>query len=160
MKVNTMKRRKRIVIWAILAVLAIILLAAGGYYLYMIGSPQYALSNMVKEVNQNGLTAVAPYLTGNALVAYQQAERVIRNPLMNLALSNSRIQQTVSALSNGAGNLEASYKDVRRGGNKASITLHVKARGNEGDIQLEMIRDGSWKIEDVSILVGSWIYNQ
>ena len=142
----------------VIALLLVIVLGVGGYLFYLFNSPQYTLSRIVKEINENGFTAVEPYLTGNARQTYQKVESLIRNPLVSLALAATPVQKAVSAMSKGAGNLKAEYRDVRQGGKKATITLHLKAASFEGDIQLEMIQENGWKIEDVAIPVGTWIY--
>ena len=150
-----MKKRAKMILALILAAMVL-----GGLYAgYMLTSPQYALSSLVKEINQNGITAVEPYLTGDIQSAYSKVMEIVQNPLLGTIMSFSPSQRAIAALANGAGKIKAGYKEVKRNLKEATVTLAVDAEICSGEMGLEMIWEkGKWMIRDISIPIGSWIF--
>ena len=149
------KKKTGLIVFAVVMTVAIL----AGVLIYMYVSPQLALSGMVKEVNQKGLSAAEKYLTGNAKTAYDKVKNVIQNPLTGLLARVTSAESVVSELSKGAGKLKVSYRSMKRGWETASVTLWVEAPAADGEILLEMKRKGlAWQISDVAIPVGSWIF--
>ena len=144
---------------ALSLVAVLVVLAAGGIFAWTkLTSAEYTLNQIVKELNETGLKALEPHLTGGAQSAYQAVTSVTGNPIVQ-ALANTGLgEKATNALS--GSKLTWKLKDIKHGKGTASVTLTVSNGGGfEEDVDIDMTKvDGKWMISDLSIPVTDWIF--
>ncbi|MBR6185536.1 MAG: hypothetical protein IKQ41_04680 [Clostridia bacterium] len=150
--------KKRWVMIALAATLVAVLV--GGFVLYtVLNSPQYTLKKIADEVKANGVKAVEPHLTGNALKAYNKVYDISQNFVVQLVTSLTDIHKVVDLLDGKSGPWEYKLGDTKTSGSNSSVTIHIIGSSFSGDLNLEMKKEsGSWKISDVAIPIASWIF--
>lgn len=133
---------------ACLLVAAIVLGIAAAFIL---NTPDFMLFRMVQDVRQEGLTAAAPYLTGNLQPLFQTAVELSRQPWMMELLGSDSTQVLVSLLS-AEGAIAWKLEDMRRGSTTASCLVSAETSAFAAQIGLEMVREeGKWLISGFTL---------
>lgn len=145
---------------ALILAIVLVVLAAGGIFAWTkMTSAEYALNGIVKELNESGLKALEPHLTGGARSAYEAVTSVTGNPIVQALASTGLGEKATNALS--GQKLTWKLKDIKHGKNTASVTLTVSSGDGkfEEDVDIDMVKEnGKWMISDLSIPVTDWIF--
>lgn len=151
-------RKKQVLL--IVAAAALVAVLVGGVVLYsLLTSPQYALKKMVDDVQANGVQAIEPHLTGSAEKMYSAVYDFTQNSLVQLVSRVTDAQKILGILNGESGSWEYTLDNVKTTGSNSSVTLHIQGGSFSGNLNIEMQKiKGSWKISDVSVPIGSWIF--
>lgn len=142
----------------LVAIVTLMGLVAGGVYYYVTNLPQYALQQMVKEVEENGISAIEPHLTSSMKKMYQTVSKIAQNPLVKLVAKSDLGAKFLSLLDQGK-ELTWNLRDVKRGNGTTDISLSVTDGKYSGSIDVNMVfENGKWYIQDVSIPTTEWLF--
>lgn len=120
--------------------------------------PEYALKQIVEEVNEKGIDAIEPHLTSSMKQAYGFVTEIVKNPLVKLIGKSNMGAKVYSAL-NETKAWDWAVQNIKRSKNTADITISLSAAEFKGNLDIDMVRiQGEWFIQDISIPVTSWVF--
>ena len=127
----------------------VIVLSIGIYFgASVLDSPEYALMQIGKDVEESGVDGLTPHLTGEAQETVSAITSITENKLVNSILTFLGKDDYTSILKSNLQDVEWSLVNILKGDNKADVVLGFNY--NEkliGEIEFNMIKDdGEWKI--------------
>lgn len=143
----------------LLSVLVITIIVSGFAVWYVLNLPEYALGTMMKEVKQDGVSAIEPYLTDGMLSLFQTAQAIAENPLMKYLITTDYGAQVLNVLDDVS--LEWKLESIARSRESAVAFLNLTSDSFSGSMCIDMVReDGQWLICDISIPVTNWVFKR
>ena len=145
-------RKKLLIIIPAALLLIIVAVVCTASVIYR-NSPYYALTQIMKDVNENGISGLEGHLTGSAEKTYDTVEKIADNKLvglLGLALSKSdRVTGFIDKLKD----MKWDVDKVVILGKKANVTLSFALEDSfDGTVEMEMEKtDGEWKISSFSL---------
>lgn len=145
--------KKSVVIIAIAAVLSITLIGVGtGFCLTVFSSPEYALQQLQKDIEEDGMSALEAYLTGDAMEFWDTIETVTDNSFINSLLSIFNMDNNLSVLKSELDEVIWTFNRIE---NKTRESADVFLDFNYddrlvGEIEFRMTKtDGEWMISKI-----------
>ncbi len=149
--------KKTVVIAAVVTVLLGSIIGIGaGVGISIFSSPEYALKNMQKDIEENGMEALEFYLTGEALDFWESVETVTDNSLIRSILSILDMDNGLSVLKS---ELDEVVWTFDRMDNKRDDSVDVFLDFNYddsiiGEIEFRMSEiEGEWLISKIEFPV-------
>ena len=142
------------VIIAVISILLIAGLAAGGYIFYKTTTPEYALYQTMQDIRESGMDGLKAHLTSNAR---EKADRVTEwsdNAIVSGLLSLITQQEDISGLlQSGLSDMTWTLQGVTKEGQQATVTVDFDYQGKmTGSLNIMMLReDRQWKIDGVEV---------
>ena len=142
----------------ILIISSIVLLLAvviGGLSLYIVNSPEYALKNIVEDVNTSGMEGLVPHLTEKAEKTLDRVSSVTENGLVNTIMGFIDQNDYVSVLQSDIQEIQWEVDEVLKSEDNAAVILSFNYADKViGTVEISMIRDeGEWKIDGIKFPV-------
>lgn len=146
---------KKKVLAIILTVCMVIALAAVGAGLYVKNTPQYALKEMIEDVQASGLEGLYPHLTSGARETVDGIFSVTESGLLGKVVGALSGSEYISALKSEIKEIQWDVKDVLKSKDRAAVILSFHYLEEfKGTIQLSMVKeDHEWKIEGINLPV-------
>ena len=138
-------KKALLIIGSILALIAIIIVGVGAY---IINSPEYALKEIIEDVNDRGMEGLHPHLTVEARETIDAVSSVRKSDLFNATMGFISKSEYVSVLKSEIQEIQWEVDDVLKSKKNAEIILSFNYKNKLiGTIELSMIREeGEWKI--------------
>lgn len=136
-------------------ILVLVLVAGACFAVYTINSPEYALLQIKKDVDESGVDGLMPHLTDDAQKTVSTVISITENDKIKALMSffgkgkgdsSVNIESEVQAI-------EWSIKDLLKGKDNAEVVLEFEYKNKlRGTIGIDMIReDNRWKISGIDI---------
>lgn len=140
---------------AILIVFAVVLLVGGAAYgvcRHAMSTPEYAMTQIVADVNESGLDGLRPHLTASAQETVDKVTAVTESSLVSTLLDLFSQPDYVGVLKSELQSIEWEVEDIMTGEENASVILHFDYDGRlTGRIDITLLKeDGEWKIDGLS----------
>ena len=131
---------------SIVALIAVTIIGMG---VYITNTPEYALKEMIDDVNASGMDGLYPYLTGEARATMDAVSSVTGNGIFNTIVGFINQSEYVSVLKSEIQEIQWEVDDVLKSKDNASVILSFNYDDKlVGTIELSMVReDGEWKID-------------
>ena len=142
------------VIIAVISILLIAGLAAGGYIFYKTTTPEYALYQTMQDIRESGMDGLKAHLTSNAR---EKADRVTEwsdNAIVSGLLSLITQQEDISGLLQaGLSDMTWTLQGVTKEGQQAAVAVDFDYQGKmTGSLNITMLREErQWKIDGVEV---------
>lgn len=142
-----MKKAGKIIL-VIIIVLLTALVAAG---IYIVHTPEYALIQTVRDVNEEGLEGLESHLTENALEKVTTFSKIAENEYLAGILQMTGQSENLEHYFE---NMQCEVTDIQKGKQSATVMLSFENPGHfSGTIEMTMIKDQTgWKIDDLQNL--------
>lgn len=132
-----------------ISIVALIAVTIIGMGVYVSNTPEYALKEMIDDVNASGMDGLYPHLTGEARATIDAVSSVTGNSIFNTIVGFISQSEYVSVLKSEIQEIQWEVDDVLKSKDNASVILSFNYDDKlVGTIELSMVReDGEWKID-------------
>ena len=132
-----------------ISIVALIAVTIIGMDVYVTNTPEYALKEMIDDVNASGMDGLYPHLTGEARATIDAVSSVTGNSIFNTIVGFISQSEYVSVLKSEIQEIQWEVDDVLKSKDNASVILSFNYDDKlVGTIELSMVReDGEWKID-------------
>lgn len=136
----------------VLAIVGIVSLTIGGFFLYKTSTPEYALAKTIADVKSFGMNGLKPHLTSDAIEKVETIQDWTDTLDVSGLLSAITKDSAVSLLKSKMAEVNWTVEDVLRGKNQASVVIGFDYNNSiGGTIEITMIKDGhEWKIDGLN----------
>ena len=132
----------------------VIIISVGVYFgVSVINSPEYALMQIAKDVEESGVDGLMPHLTEEAQETVSAITSITENKLVNSILNVLGKDDYIGILKSNLQDVEWSLDNVLEGNNRADVVLGFNYNDKLiGTIEINMIKDsGDWKISGLEL---------
>lgn len=132
-----------------ISIVALIAATIIGMGVYVTNTPEYALKEMIDDVNASGMDGLYPHLTGEARATIDAVSSVTENSIFNTIVGFISQSEYVGVLKSEIQEIQWEVDDVLKSKDNASVILSFNYDDKlVGTIELSMVReDGEWKID-------------
>lgn len=132
-----------------ISIVALIAVTIIGMGVYVTNTPEYALKEMIDDVNASGMDGLYPHLTGEARAIIDAVSSVTENSIFNTIVGFISQSEYVGVLKSEIQEIQWEVDDVLKSKDNASVILSFNYDDKLiGTIELSMVReDGEWKID-------------
>lgn len=132
-----------------ISIVALIAVTIIGMGVYVTNTPEYALKEMIDDVNASGMDGLYPHLTGEARATIDAVSSVTGNSIFNTIVGFISQSEYVSVLKSEIQEIQWEVDDVLKSKDNTSVILSFNYDDKlVGTIELSMVReDGEWKID-------------
>jgi len=132
-----------------ISIVALIAITIIGMGVYVTNTPEYALKEMIDDVNASGMDGLYPHLTGEARAIIDAVSSVTENSIFNTIVGFISQSEYVGVLKSEIQEIQWEVDDVLKSKDNASVILSFNYDDKlVGTIELSMVReDGEWKID-------------
>lgn len=131
-----------------------IIISVGVYFgVSVINSPEYALMQIAKDVEESDVDGLMPHLTEEAQETVSAITSITENKLVNSILNFLGKDDYTGILKSNLQDVEWSLDNVLEGNNRADVVLGFNYNDKLiGTIEINMIKDhGDWKISGLEL---------
>ena len=142
---------KKTIVILIIALL-VLALAVGAAAMLFLTSPQYAMIQILKDVNAGGMDGLKPHLTGDAAALMEKVTTITENPLLSKVMGLFVKSEYLDVLKSELQNVTWNVEDVMKSSKRAQVMLSFNYQDEiTGTINVSMIRtEDGWKIDGVN----------
>lgn len=137
----------------IISSVVLLLLAAvvGGFGLYIVNTPEYALKSIIEDVNTSGMEGLEPHLTGKAKETLDAVSSVTKSGLFNTIMGFINQNDYIGVLKSEIQEIQWEVDDVLKSEENAAVVLSFNYEDKLiGTIEISMIREGGeWKVDSI-----------
>ncbi len=148
-----MKYLKKFLLSILIVILAAVVIAGGTLTLRFFNSPEYALMQTVKDIQENGITALNAHCTEEFSNKLEKAFDFTGSGLIgSLIFLFTDTDKILEAVRENADKIEWSVSDIIKSKNKATAVIGFDYDNGSviGTLDIDMIKDGKqWKISDI-----------
>lgn len=139
------------VILIISSVVLLLVVIVGGFGLYIVNTPEYALKNIIEDVKASGMAGLAPHLTGKAKETLDAVSSVTESSLFNTIMGFIDQSDYVGVLKSEIQEIQWGVDDVLKSKENAAVILSFNYKDKLiGTIEISMVRrEGEWKIDSI-----------
>lgn len=132
-----------------ISIVALIAATIIGMGVYVTNTPEYALKEMIDDVNASGMDGLYPHLTGEARTTIDAVSSVTENNIFNTIVGFIGQSEYVGVLKSEIQEIEWEVDDVLKSKENAAVVLSFNYEDKLiGTIEISMIREeGEWKID-------------
>lgn len=132
-----------------ISIVALIAAAIIGMGVYVTNTPEYALKEMIADVNASGMEGLYPHLTDKAREKINAVSSVADNNIFNTIVGFISQSEYVGVLKSKIQEIQWSVSDVLKSKENASVILSFNYDDRlVGTIELSMVRENDeWKID-------------
>jgi len=132
-----------------ISIVALIAITIIGMGVYVTNTPEYALKEMIDDVNASGMDGLYPHLTGEARATIDAASSVTENSFFNTIVGFISQSEYVGVLKSEIQEIQWEVDDVLKSKENAAVVLSFNYEDKLiGTIEISMIREeGEWKID-------------
>lgn len=138
----------------ILIISSVVLLLAvvvGGFGLYIVNTPEYALKSIIEDVNDSGMEGLNPHLTGKAKETLDMVASVTESDLFSKIVGFINQNDYIGVLKSEIQEIQWGVDDVLKSKENAAVILSFNYEDKLiGTIEISMIKEeGQWKIDGI-----------
>lgn len=138
----------------ILIISSVVLLLAvvvGGFGLYIVNTPEYALKSIIEDVNDSGMEGLEPHLTGKAKETLDMVASVTESDLFSKIMGFINQNDYIGVLKSEIQEIQWGVDDVLKSKENAAVILSFNYEDKLiGTIEISMIKEeGQWKIDGI-----------
>jgi len=132
-----------------ISIVALIAITIIGMGVYVTNTPEYALKEMIDDVNASGMDGLYPHLTGEARAIIDAVSSVTENSIFNTIVGFISQSEYVGVLKSEIQEIQWEVDDVLKSKENAAVVLSFNYEDKLiGTIEISMIREeGEWKID-------------
>ncbi len=132
-----------------ISIVVLIAITVRGIGVYITNTPEYALKEMIDDVNASGMDGLYPHLTGEARATIDTVSSVTENSIFNTIVGFISQSENVGVLKSEIQEIQWEVDDVLKSKENASVMLSFNYDDKlVGTIELSMVReDGEWKMD-------------
>ena len=132
-----------------ISIVALIAITIIGMGVYVTNTPEYALKEMIDDVNASGMDGLYPHLTGEARATIDAVSSVTENSFFNTIVGFISQSEYVGVLKSEIQEIQWEVDDVLKSKENAAVVLSFNYEDKLiGTIEISMIREeGEWKID-------------
>lgn len=133
---------------SIVALIATMIIGMG---VFVTNTPEYALKEMIDDVNASGMDGLYPHLTGEARTTIDAVSSVTESNIFNTIVGFIGQSEYVGVLKSEIQEIEWEVDDVLKSKENAAVVLSFNYEDKLiGTIEISMIRkEGEWKIDSI-----------
>lgn len=133
------------------SVVLLLAVVVGGLSLYIVNTPEYALKNIIEDVNDSGMEGLIPHLTGKAKDTLNTVSSVAESDLFNTIMGFINQNDYIGVLKSEIQEIHWGVDDVLKSRENAAVILSFNYKDKLiGTIEISMIREeGEWKIDSI-----------
>lgn len=141
---------KKIVI-IICSIVLLLAATAGGLWLYIVNTPEYALKTIIDDAITSGVEGLEPHLTGKAKETVDTVSYITESNLVNTIMGNINQNNYVGVLKSKIQEIQWGVDDVLRSKKNAAVILSFNYKDKLiGTIEISMMREkNGWKIDEI-----------
>lgn len=134
-----------------ISIVALIAATIIGMGVYVTNTPEYALKEMIDDVNASGMDGLYPHLTGEAKTTIDAVSSVTENNIFNTIVGFIGQSEYVGVLKSEIQEIEWEVDDVLKSKKNAAVVLSFNYEDKLiGTIEISMIREeGEWKVDSI-----------
>lgn len=135
-------------------IIVLLLICVGGFIGdSVLRSPEYALTQISKDIKTSGIQGLKPHLTGNAKTIVDSAVAISENKIVNSIVSSLNTEDSIGALKSNLKEIEWSLIDILKNKRNATAILGFNYKDNlTGTVDILMIyEENGWKIKDIEL---------
>lgn len=142
-------KRTLITIFTLLAVLLAVLFFI---YRWWITTPEYAIKQIVNDVESGGLDGLMPHLTVDAAKVVDSVASVVENPIVS-GITSLFVDDKSAFVKENLSAMEWDIGDILKGEQKTDVIVKFTYNDDSsGSIRIFLINeDGEWKIDSIGI---------
>ncbi len=140
------------VLYFVVPIIVIIISVGVCFGISIVNSPEYALMQIAKDVEESGVAGLMPHLTEEAQETVSAITSITENKLVNSILNFLGKDDYTGILKSNLQDVEWSLDNVLEGDNRADVILGFNY--NEkliGTIEINMIKEDAWKISGLEL---------
>lgn len=134
-----------------ISIVALIAATIIGMGVYVTNTPEYALKEMIDDVNTSGMDGLYPHLTGEARTTIDAVSSVTENNIFNTIVGFIGQSEYVGVLKSEIQEIRWEVYDVLKSKENAAVILSFNYEDKLiGTIEISMIREeGEWKVDSI-----------
>ena len=134
-----------------ISIVALIAITIIGMGVYVTNTPEYALKEMIDDVNASGMDGLYPHLTGEARATIDAVSSVTENSIFNTIVGFISQSEYVGVLKSEIQEIQWEVDDVLKSKENAAVVLSFNYEDKLiGTIEISMIREeGEWKVDSI-----------
>lgn len=143
-------KRVLLIIGSIVAVVAVTITFVGSY---VINTPEYALMEIIEDVNASGIDGLRPHLTEDAQKAVDTVSSVAGSKFVGSIMQLFNKDDYVSILKSEIQEIQWDVEDIMKSSDNAAVILSFNYDNRlAGTIEISMIRsEDGWKIDSLKL---------
>ncbi|MBQ6934827.1 MAG: hypothetical protein IJN37_10635 [Clostridia bacterium] len=141
-------------VWIILAAVLLIVAIVGGIMWFNFSnSPEYALMNIFKDMNENGAEGLRPHLTAEAQTTLDNINAFADNKIVNAIVGLLDMKDDITVLKEKLQQTKWDVVDIMKGENNAVAILSFEYDEDlSGTMEISMTKEEKvWKIDDIQL---------
>lgn len=129
----------------------ILAFVVGEFRIYIVNSPEYALKNIIEDVNDFGIEGLNSHVTGKAKEILNKVSSITKSSLFNAIMGVINKSDYIGVLKSEIQEVHWSIDDVKKNKKNAVVILTFNYEDKLiGKIEISMIREnGEWKIDNI-----------
>lgn len=134
-----------------ISIVALIAATIIGMGIYVTNTPEYALKEMIDDVNASGMDGLYPHLTGEARATVDAVSSVTENNIFNTIVGFIGQSEYAGVLKSEIQEIKWEVDDVLKSKENAAVVLFFNYEDKLiGTIEISMIREeGEWKVDSI-----------
>lgn len=134
-----------------ISIVALIAATIIGMGIYVTNTPEYALKEMIDDVNASGMDGLYPHLTGEARATVDAVSSVTENNIFNTIVGFIGQSEYAGVLKSEIQEIKWEVDDVLKSKENAAVVLSFNYEDKLiGTIEISMIREeGEWKVDSI-----------
>lgn len=133
------------------SVVLFLAVVVGGFCLYAVSTPEYALKSMIEDLSDSGMEGLEPHLTGRAKETLDAVSSVAESDLFSTIMGFLNQNNYTSVLKSEIQEIQWAVDDVLKSKENAAVILSFNYEDKlTGTIEISMIREGGeWKVDRI-----------
>lgn len=133
------------------SVVLFLAVVVGGFGLYIVNTPEYALKSIIEDVNDSGMEGLNPHLTGKAKETLDMVASVTESDLFSKIMGFINQNDYIGVLKSEIQEIQWGVDDVLKSKENAAVILSFNYEDKLiGTIEISMIKEeGQWKIDGI-----------
>lgn len=134
-----------------ISIVALIAATIIGMGIYVTNTPEYALKEMIDDINASGMDGLYPHLTGEARATVDAVSSVTENNIFNTIVGFIGQSEYAGVLKSEIQEIKWEVDDVLKSKENAAVVLSFNYEDKLiGTIEISMIREeGEWKVDSI-----------
>lgn len=137
-------------VWIILAAVLLVVAVAGGIFWFKFtSSPEYALMQIGKDIEKQGIEGLYTHLTAEGQQMFDNIGKVTDNQIVGALVGLLGLEDDIAIFKENLDNMKWEVEDIMKGENNTRVILDFEYNEEvEGSVEISMIKqEKEWKID-------------
>ncbi|MBR4879187.1 MAG: hypothetical protein IKU13_05095 [Clostridia bacterium] len=136
-----------------LAVILVIAVIGGIMLMKFMGSPEYALMKIGKDIASQGIEGIYPHLTADGQQMLDKINEVADNKIVGALVSLFGLEDDIAIFKEKLSMMKWDVEEIMKGKNNAQVILDFEySEEIEGTVEISMVKQGKeWKIDGIEM---------